>query len=247
MSSPIELSTGGLLIGMLAIFAGSLLQASTGLGLGMVAAPVLLLIDPDLVPGPLLMLALVISVMVATREWRSIDRKGLSFALSGRVAGTLLAGLTISLIPLSIYSLLFGLLVLCAVVLSATGWRVMPTPRNLLAAGVASGYMGTLTSIGAPPLALAYQHGTASAIRATMAAYFVIGSALSILMLAAVGKFAGEQLLASITFIPALVAGFWLSGRLVKRMNGRMTRYAVLGLSGLSAVILVVKSLPISS
>ena len=43
-----------LLVGAFAVFGGSALQASTGLGLGMVAAPALLLIDPRLVPGPLL-------------------------------------------------------------------------------------------------------------------------------------------------------------------------------------------------
>lgn len=233
-----------MLLGALAVFAGSLIQASTGLGLGMIAAPILLLIDPRLVPGPLLVLAFVVSLLIAVREWRSIDRKGLSFALVGRIPGSVLAGLTISLVPLSTYSLLFGLLVLGAVLLSASGWRVLPTPRNLLTAGLASGYMGTLTSIGAPPLALAYQHGTASAMRATMAAYFVIGSAVSIAVLAMFGRFATEQALASAIFLPPLVAGFWVSGHVVPRMNNRRARYAVLWLSGLSAAMLVIKSLP---
>lgn len=235
-----------LLLGALAVFTGSLTQASTGLGLGMVAAPILLLIDPRLVPGPLLVLAFVVSLLIALREWRSIDRKGLSFALVGRVPGSVLAGLTISLVPLATYNLLFGLLVLGAVLLSATGWRVLPTPRNLLTAGFTSGYMGTLTSIGAPPLALAYQHGTASSMRATMAAYFVIGSAVSIAVLAMFGRFAVEQVLASAIFLPPLVAGFWASGHIVARMNNRLARQAVLWLSGLSAAMLIIKSLLIT-
>lgn len=234
-----------LLLGALAVFTGSLIQASTGLGLGMVAAPILLLIDPRLVPGPLLVLAFVVSSLIALREWRCIDRKGLSFALAGRVPGSVLAGLTISLLPLSTYNLLFGLLVLGAVLLSATGWRVLPTPRNLLTAGLASGYMGTLTSIGAPPLALAYQHDNAASMRATMAAYFVIGSAVSIAVLAMFGRFAAEQVLASAIFLPPLVAGFWVSGQVLPRMNNRRARYAVLWLSGLSAAMLIIKSLPI--
>lgn len=236
-----------LLLGALAVFVGSLIQASTGLGLGMIAAPILLLIDPRLVPGPLLVLALVVSVLIAVREWRWIDCSGLSFALAGRIPGSVLAGLTISLIPLSTYSLLFGVMVLGAVMFSTTGWRVLPTRRNLLTAGFTSGYMGTLTSIGAPPLALVYQHGTASSIRATMAAYFVIGSAFSITVLASFDRFSAEQALASVVFIPPLIAGFWVSGHVVARMDSRRVRYAVLWVSGLSAVMLIIKSVAIMS
>lgn len=224
------------------MFAGALIQASTGLGLGMIAAPILLLIDPNLVPGPLLVLALMISLLIATRERRHIDRKGLGFALAGRIPGTVLAGFTISLLPTSTYGLLFGAMVLAGVALSTTGWRVQPTAGNLLTAGFASGYMGTLTSIGAPPLALAYQHGSASSIRATMAAYFVIGSAFSILVLAIFQRFTVQQALASVVFMPPLIAGFWVSGRVVAHMNNERTRLAVLWLSAITAVMLIAKS-----
>jgi uncharacterized protein len=232
-----------LLLGSLAVFGGSALQASTGLGLGMVAAPALLLIDPGLVPGPLLVLAFLVSLLIAIRDRRAIDRRGLSFALAGRIPGTVLAGMTISMLPLATYSLVFGSLVLAAVLLSVSGWRVLPTPRNLLTAGFASGYMGTLTSIGAPPLALAYQHDSAASMRATMAAYFVIGSAFSLLVLALFGKFAIEEVVAGTIFVPPLLAGFWISGQLVRRMNDQRARAAVLWLSGLSSLALIVKTL----
>lgn len=232
-----------LLLGALAVFAGSLVQASTGLGLGMIAAPILLLIDPRLVPGPLLVLALQVSLLIAWRERQSIDRRGLAFAMAGRVPGTVFAGFTISLLPLATYDLVFGALVLVAVLLSASGWRVQATPGNLLTAGFASGYMGTLTSIGAPPLALAYQHGAAASIRATMAAYFVLGSAFSLLVLALFGRFSAGEALAGAIFVPPLLAGFWLSGRVVPRISNRRARQAVLSLSGLSAALLIGKTL----
>ena len=213
-----------LLLGALAVFTGSLIQASTGLGLGMIAAPILLLIDPRLVPGPLLVLALLVSSLIAWREREAIDVRGLSYALVGRVPGTVVAGLAISLLPLATYSLLFGALVLGAVLLSASGWRVQPTRPNLLVAGFASGFMGTLTSIGAPPLALAYQHGAAASIRATMAAFFVLGSAFSLVVLAHFGRFSATEGLAAAVFVPPLLAGFWLSGRVVPRISNRRAR-----------------------
>lgn len=231
-----------LLIAGSAVFVGSVVQGTTGLGLGMVAAPILLLIDPRLVPGPLLVLALLLSVLMAIREWRSIDRRGLSMALVGRLVGSVLAGFTVTLLSPPAFDLLFGVLVLGAVLLSAQGFRVVPTGMNLLTAGLASGYMGTLTSIGAPPMALAYQHGTPASIRSTMAGYFVVGTVFSIAVLAVTGRFGVEQALAGIILVPPLIAGFWLSHRLVARIHGHWVRKAILWVSGTSAVILIVRA-----
>ena len=147
------------------------------------------------------------------------------------------------MLPLTTYNLVFGSLVLAAVLLSMSGWRVLPTARNLLTAGFASGYMGTLTSIGAPPLAIAYQHDSAASMRATMAAYFVIGSAFSLLVLALFGKFSAHEAIAGTVFRPPLLAGFGISGHIVRRMNDRRARVAVLWLSGLSALALIAKTL----
>jgi len=80
-------------------------------------------------------------------------------------------------------------------------------------------------------------------MRATMAAYFVIGSAFSLLILALFGKFAAEEAIAGAVFVPPLLAGFWISGLLVRQMNDQRARTAVLWLSGLSALVLIVKTL----
>lgn len=233
----------GLLLAGLAVFVGALVQGSAGIGLGAIAAPVLLLISPLLVPGPLLALGALLSALISAREWRSIDRKGLSIALLGRMAGAIVAGATLSMIPLAGYDLLFGVLVLSAVVLSTTGWRVSPTARNLLTAGAASGFMGTLTAIGAPPMALVYQHGAPATLRSTLAAYFVLGASFSIVVLAAVGKFGAAQIEASLLFLPSLAAGFWASNHIIPHMSSDRARRAVLWVVGASALVLIFKAL----
>lgn len=244
MSDLIDLSHWpALLVATIAVFAGSVVQGSTGLGLGLVAAPILLLINPIFVPGPLLVLALVISSLMTTREWRSIDRRGLGIALCGRVPGTIFAGVTISLIPNSIFGLIFGGLVLIAVLSNLSGWRAALTSRNLLTAGFASGYMGTLTSIGAPPIALVYASSDPTKSRSTMAAFFVVGSAFSLLTLVYFGRFSTEQMIASAIFLPPLFFGFWASSYAVRYIDQRIARLAVLLLSGVSAIVLIGKSL----
>lgn len=233
------------LLAIAAVLVGAIIQGSTGLGLGMVAAPIMLIIDPVFVPGPLLMLAMMVSLLIALREWKSIDVNGLFMALGGRVPGTILAALTFSLIPLALYGLIFGIMVLAAVGLSATRWQFVASNRNLVVAGFASGFMGTLTSIGAPPMALVYQNEAADVIRSTMAAFFTLGCAFSIGMLVYFGGFSVDHLYVSVVFIPPLLIGFRISNMVVARLNSRTVRLSLLALSGISSVILIVRSLMI--
>jgi len=232
-----------LLLGIVAIFAGAIVQGSTGLGLGMIAAPILLIIDPVFVPGPLLMLAMIVSFLMVIREKQSIDGPGLTVALSGRIPGTILAAFTIAAIPLALYGLIFGLMVLAAVVLSISKWKIRSSGKNLFLAGLTSGYMGTLTSIGAPPMALAYQYKPAAVIRSTLAAYFLIGSTLSIITLIIFKVFLLDHLLVGAIFVPPLLIGFKMSSYVVARMNTSLVRIAILILSGISALTLIARSI----
>lgn len=232
-----------LLFAGLTVFAGALVQGCTGAGLGMVAAPILLLINPLFVPGPLLALGVLLCVMICVREWQSIDRRGLSIALVGRIAGSIFAGCTFSLLSIAGYDLLFGILVLGAVLLSNTGWRARPTVSNLLTAGTVSGFMGTLTTIGSLPIVLVYQHDAPATIRSTIAAYLALGASFSLAVLATVGKFGSAQILTSLLFLPPMAAGFWISNHVIPHMNPTRTRRAVLGVAGASAIVLISKAL----
>jgi len=231
-----------ILLAMLAVFAGAFIKGTAGFGFGMVAAPVMMIIDPVFVPGPLLVLAMMASMLIVFKEWRNIDVKGLSFALSGRLTGTLLAVVMVSFIPLALYGIVFGILVLGAILLSVNGWRFVSSNRNLITAGVASGFMGTLTSIGAPPIAMVYQHEKVAVIRSTLAAFFLFGTAISIAALYLSGRFTLEQFIISILFIPPLLGGLRLSTFIVAKLNMRIVRFAILSLSGISSIILIIRS-----
>ena len=50
-------------VALIAVFVGACAQGSIGFGLGMLAAPVLAITDDDFIPGPLLLVAM---VMLAT-------------------------------------------------------------------------------------------------------------------------------------------------------------------------------------
>ncbi|MCP4386557.1 MAG: sulfite exporter TauE/SafE family protein [Hyphomicrobiales bacterium] len=230
-------------VAFLIIVVGATAQSTLGIGLGVVAAPAMALLDPRMVPGPLLVLALLTSLMVVIRDRRDLRFGHLSYALSGRVPASILGGLTAGALGQRDFLLLFAGLVIAAVALSLTGWKIAPTRRNLFLAGSASGYMGTITSAGGAPMAIVYQHSPAAEVRANMSAFFFAGALVSIGSLIAFGAFDWAELAFAIYLIPALWLGFFLSRYFRAFADNGWMRPSMLVLCGAAAATLVVRAL----
>ena len=229
------LITAGLIVAL-----GALVQGAVGYGMALVAAPLLALIEPALVPVPLILLSSAHAVLAAVRDWRHADWTGIGWAMLGRLPGTGLGVLAVVALSQRVFALLVGLAVLGWVLLSLLSWRPRPRPGSLLLAGLVSGAGGTAASIGGPPIALLYQDAAGPRVRGTIGGYFVLGSAISLAALAAAGQVTGESLASTAVLAPFLLAGFVLSGpaRRVLDNNGR-TRRAVLAVAAISAALLL--------
>ena len=222
---------------------GSLLQGAVGFGLSLIAAPLVTLIDPTLVPGPLLMAALVLPVLTARRDRSWIDLRGVRWALVGRVPGSILGAAMLSGLSPRYMSLAVGLVVLAGVAMTASGIHLRPRGPTLLVAGVLSGFMGTTAAIGGPPLALVYQHAEGPRLRGTLAGYFVVAAAISIAVLALAGRFGLHDLVAGVALLPGVVLGYSFSHRAARWVDRGFTRHAVLLVSALAALALVIRAL----
>ena len=238
-----DLDTGVLLLAGLGVLVGAVVQGCVGLGLGLVAAPVMALLDPSLVPATILLVTSVLPVLTAVRELDDVDWSGLRFALGGRLPGVVLGSWIVVTQPPRTTAVVVAVVVLGAVVLSATSWEARPTPRSLLVAGVVSGVSGTATSIGGPPVAMLYQRAGGSTLRSTMGMYFLVGNVLSVAALAVAGEIGQRELLRALALLPFLLAGFWISGPLRGRVDGGRLRVAVLVVSAAGAVVLLVRTL----
>lgn len=238
-----DLDTGVLLLAGLAVLVGAAVQGSVGLGLGLVAAPVMALLDPTLVPATILLVTSALPLLTAVRELGDVDWSGLRFSLAGRLPGVVLGSWIVVTQPARTTAVVVAVVVLGAVVLSATSWDARPTPRALLAAGVVSGVSGTATSIGGPPVAMLYQRAGGSVLRSTMGVYFLVGNVLSLGALALAGEIDQRDLLRALALMPFLVVGFLISGPLRGRVDGARLRVAVLALSAAGAVALLLRSL----
>ncbi|MPY80771.1 MAG: TSUP family transporter [Actinophytocola sp.] len=232
-----------LLVAGLVLLLGALVQGVVGYGMNLVVAPLLTLIDPSLVPVPLLLIASVHALLAAAREHDHADWKGVGWAMAGRLPGIAIGVAVVALLPQGPFAIAVALAVLSCVGLSLLTWRPSPTPRSLLVAGVASGTFGTAAAIGGPPIALLYQHAAGPTIRATMAVYFAVGTLASVGALALSGQVHGDPVLHAALLLPFLVAGFWLSTPLRRFIDGPWMRPAVLIVAITSAFVLLGRAL----
>jgi len=223
------------------VLVGACLQGVGGVGFAMFSAPIAALYYPELAPGPLLALGGPLALMSALREFDQVDWSAAGLALVGRVVGTLGAAVCLLLLPAGLLSVLFALSILAGVVLSLSGRRFDASRGNVVGAGIASGLMGTITSAGAPPFALVMQYLPPPRLRATLGCVFFAGAALSLAMLASVGRFGRHELWLSAWLLPLMVAGFALSGPLSRRVSRRMVRGVLLGLSAFGALALLAR------
>lgn len=231
-----------LLIAGAAVMAGAAVQTTVGLGLGLVAAPVISFLDPRLMPGSVLIAAVLLPMLTLLQEWRQVDWRGVAWGLPARLPGTIVGVWVVAALPPETLAGVVGAMVLGAVVLSVWSFRVRISPVSLMAAGCLSGITGTATSVGGPPIALLYQNEPPPRVRATLAAFFLFGAAFSLVALTVGGQLDTRTVAAGLAAVPCVGVGFGLGNGLRRWVGTARLRTAMLCVVAASAVGLLVKA-----
>lgn len=227
-----------------AIYAvGACVQGAVGFGANLLAAPLLALVSDRFVPGPIVLTSTVLNLFILRAHHISLVDQSVRAAALGQVIGAAAAGVVLALLPSSGFTVLFALVVLVAVVLSSVGVKLPSTSRVLTGAGLASGFMGTVSGIGGPPIALAYLDLSGPALRATLSRFFLVSSAVAIPILVAVGDLGLPEVRSALLLLPGAIVGFALSPRLARHLDRRTARPVVLILSASAAVILLLRTI----
>lgn len=227
----------------LAVYAGALVQGLVGLGLGLLGAPVTALVAPGLMPDVLLWLVLALPLVSLVRDHDDVHWRGLAWTVPARLPGIGAGVAAVALFSDDALGVAVALMVLAA---SALTWRSVRVPlrrTTLVAAGVVSGFTGTTTSVGGPPVAILYQHREPTQIRSTLAVYFVLGGALSIGGLALGGQLQVVSAVVAVLLAAPTVLGLLTARLLRDRVPASRVRPAVLGVCAASALVLLVSSL----
>ncbi|MGF1648302.1 MAG: sulfite exporter TauE/SafE family protein, partial [Kineosporiaceae bacterium] len=93
-----------------------------------------------------------------------------------------------------------------------------------------------------PPMALAYREAGGPRLRATLSAFFLVGSLLSLGMLAVAGEVTTDGLAAGAALVPTVGVGYALAEPLRHRLRRRGVREAVLAFSTVAATGLAVQA-----
>ena len=240
-----DLAASPLLLGAILaiVFGAAIVQAGLGMGFGLTAAPLLALLDPELVPAPTLFLGFATATWGALSERNAIRWDEVGVAALGRFTGVVAATFVLAaLTDRGTFMLLFGIMIAIAVGLSLAGWRMGFTRFGLAAMGTLSGVMGTITSVGTPPLAIVYQDRPSAEARPTLAAFFAIGCAVSLAGLYIAGWAGPREFGLALVMAPAMIAGT-ASARLLRGRFDRRYRPAMLLASAAAALILIVRGL----
>lgn len=243
-----DLALGGvplwtvLLIGAI-VLVGGFVQATVGLGLGMLGAPLIALIEPRLVPSMLLLLAIPVSGAVLLAERRHIDWRVVGWALPARVPGTFLGAWLVTVFSNRGLAVVISVVVLLGVLLALRTVALPQTPATLVGAGLASATAGTAAAIGGPPMAIVMAHRPAAETRATLSLFFTAGSLLSVVVLAAQGAIPQAALLLAAAYLPLLVIAFPLGSWAIRVIPREAFRRGVLALCAVSAGLLLVKAM----
>jgi len=219
----------------------SMLQAAVGIGLALLAVPLLALVDPRFVPGPMLLAGSLLALASAYRERHAVDTKSFGLSLLGLAIGTVCGAVALRALSTVPLGKVFAIFILLAVALSASGLCVRPTRPALFAGGGAAGVMGTMVGIHGPPIALVLQHARPEQARAMLGAFFFVAYVGSVVALAAFGLFGMLQLQLAAALLPGVVAGLCVAPLLVGFFNPARLRVAILSISAASAVVLLLR------
>ncbi len=230
-------------LALLIVTCGIMLQTWVGIGFGLLAAPLLYLINPAFVPGPILILGFCLSLLVVLKEHANLSWQRVMPAIIARLPGSWCGAALLVSVPQYGLSLMFGASLMLAVLVTWRTCKVITTPWRLAIGGFFSGLIGTATSIGGPPIALVYQEQDRITARNEIAAFFLIGTPISILMLVQQNRVDQASLLLSLQALPGVLFGFWLANKLDGRINTTSAKPVLLMISTASALMVLYKGI----
>lgn len=221
----------------------SAVQGSVGFGFALVSVPVFVMIDPMLVPGAIIPLVLIQTTLMVLRERGDIDLGGLGWSISGRLVGTVFGAAFLAILPGDTLTLAFGIMVMLAVGLSLARGSLQRHRSTLLGAGLMSGFMGTTSSIGGPPIVLVYQDAKGPQVRSTLGLYFFVGAIQTLIALVIIGRFGMREIIVAGSVLPALLLGQLASSYMTGHLDRGHTRKALLTVAGISGIVLIIRGI----
>lgn len=225
------------------ILIGSTVRGVIGFGLGTIATPIIALLKPELVPVVVLCLAFVIACTTLHRSWAETDWKMVLYSCIARLPGTALAVWALAVLSTNSLQIFIGCAVIFTMILSSLGWTPKINVANTVIAGATSGFLGTSTSIGGPPMALLMKSFNPTKARGTLSATFVVGSLVSMASLGIGGQISTYQLKVAALYLPLAIIGLFAANYFNRFVDRVVLNRIVIIVSISASIVLIIQAL----
>lgn len=228
-----------LVIGFAAL--GAMVQGCLGIGIGLVAAPVLVSIDPAFAPGPLLLVGVVVGLRHVFAERDYIDRPALRNVFIGLPFG-LAAGLTILLmVDGRVLSIIVGAATALAAASILLGAKATRSRAVEIGAGAIMAFASITAALPGPPLVVAFSDMKPSAMRGTASAAILAVVIIAAITLTTAGRFGRHELELLGLLFPGAALGLFSARYLRPVLDRSWFRTAVLVMACAGGIALVVR------
>ena len=213
----------------IAVFGASALQSATGIGFGVLAGPVLLIVLND---GAAIQISIVLNLLIALLLAPSLRRKSdfrlLKSLLIGLAIGSPLGLLVYLYMDIALLKSFAGLVVVFTLFLILRGDRQSsPSPIDAtgsverISIGVAAGILGSSLAMPGPvPAAWMSAKGFGKdTIRATILAMFVIAYAVALMLQIAFVGISADTLQLTSMLLPSTLVGIWVGHLLSSKIS----------------------------
>ena len=243
MSFPFDLTLLEVIFIALLLFVSSAVQGVLGFGFAVIASPIIVQINPNLVPQLLALLGLPIALRVFFREKDGVDLSKVKPLIVGRLVGGPIGLLLLLNLSEKYLSIAVGVIVLVAGLGSFFGWVINRNNINSFLAGTFSGIFGMVAAVGGPPVALLYRNTKSEEFRPSLNSVFSIGILITLSLLLLSGNLFMDHLLLFVLFLPFVLIGVRVSSSIFSKFSDSFIATSVTYFSVLSGLYVILRNL----
>ena len=243
MSFPFDLTLLEVIFIAVLLFVSSAVQGVLGFGFAVIASPIIVQINPNLVPQLLALLGLPIALRVFFREKESVDLSKVKPLIVGRLVGGPIGLLLLLNLSEKYLSIAVGVIVLVAGLGSFFGWVINRNNINSFLAGTFSGIFGMVAAVGGPPVALLYRNTKSEEFRPSLNSVFSIGILITLSLLVLSGNLFMDHLLLFVLFLPFVLIGVRVSSSIFSKFSDSFIATSVTYFSVLSGLYVILRNL----
>ena len=229
--SPLEI-----LVVVVAVVAGSMVQATAGVGITLVAAPVLLAVDPAFVPLPLILGGAVVGIRNVTMEFAGFDAHRWRRCLLGAPVGLVLGELALANLSERGLTAAIGLLVVISVGAMASGWQPRRRSWTSVLAGLLVALSLRIAALPGPPYAILHHDDPPEVLRPNISALVLVLSGTISIRLLVGGEVTGADLGRVVLVMGSALVGLLLAPPLRRWVDSGWFRPALLSVCGLGGL-----------